>query len=157
MDLWCFGGSFKAKSFSMKRKENVWFSCVFPEEPLPWGRAQQKIQNFHSGKELEKKGPCYLRSEAWSGPVTTHAPVLCSPVFIHCPSRSSKLDATGRTLDLSVRRKTDPAHSHLVAFLPGWGGSYSKVGFANSMPMHLFGILANLLKNNVNIKECKIS
>lgn len=33
----------------------------------------------------------------------------------------------------------------------------SKVGFANSVTVHLFGILANLLKNNVNIKECKIS
>lgn len=93
----------------------------------------------------------------WSGPVMIHAPVLCSPVFIHCASRSSKLDARGRAPDLSACRKTDPVHSHLFAFSPGWGGRNSKAGFANSVTMHLFGILANLLKSNVNIKECKIS
>lgn len=28
-DLWCFGGSFKAKPFPMKRKENIWDLGVF--------------------------------------------------------------------------------------------------------------------------------
>lgn len=38
----------------------------------------------------------------WSGPLIRYlirnfAPVLCSPVSMHCASRKSKLDAIGRT------------------------------------------------------------
>lgn len=59
--LW---GFIQSKTLSHeKERKHLRFSCVFPKEPLPRGRAQQNIQNSHSGQELEKKGPCYLRRE----------------------------------------------------------------------------------------------